>query len=74
MSDSVRPFTVAIPDSDLDDLHARLRNTRWGDAEVVDDWSQGIPLEYVRDVATYSERPTDGIPQRNIDPRNPEQP
>ena len=53
MSDSVRPFTVAIPDSDLDDLHARLRNTRWGDAEVVDDWSQGIPLEYVRDVATY---------------------
>ena len=53
MSDSVRPFTVAIPDSDLDDLHARLRNTRWGDAEVVDDWSQGIPLAYVRDVATY---------------------
>ena len=53
MSDSVRPFTVTIPDGDLDDLRTRLRNTRWGDPEVVDDWSQGIPLAYVQEVATY---------------------
>ena len=53
MSDSVRPFTVVIPDSDLEDLRARLRNTRWGDAEVVDDWSQGVPFAYVREVAEY---------------------
>jgi hypothetical protein len=54
MSDSsIRPFTVAIPDSDLEDLRSRLGNTRWGDAEVVDDWSQGIPFAYVQEVATF---------------------
>jgi pimeloyl-ACP methyl ester carboxylesterase len=53
MSSSVRPFTINVPDGDLEDLRTRLRNTRWGDAEVVDDWSQGIPLGYVREVASY---------------------
>lgn len=37
----------------LDDLRARLRNTRWPDAELVDDWSQGVPLAYVREVCRY---------------------
>jgi pimeloyl-ACP methyl ester carboxylesterase len=54
MSDApVRPFTIAIPDADLADLRNRLHSTRWGDAEVVDDWSQGIPFAYVREVAEY---------------------
>jgi pimeloyl-ACP methyl ester carboxylesterase len=54
MSDAaVRPFTIAIPDADLVDLRNRLHDTRWGDAEVVDDWSQGTPLAYVQEVATY---------------------
>jgi pimeloyl-ACP methyl ester carboxylesterase len=49
----IRPFRIAIPDSDLDDLRARLTNTRWPEAECVDDWSQGIPLAYTRDLAEY---------------------
>ncbi|MFT6293328.1 MAG: pimeloyl-ACP methyl ester carboxylesterase, partial [Ilumatobacter sp.] len=49
----VRPFTIDMPDSALDDLHARLRNTRWPEAEVVDDWSQGTPLGYVQELCDY---------------------
>ena len=37
----------------LDDLRRRLRDTRWPERELVDDWSQGIPLGYVQDVCTY---------------------
>ena len=53
MSDGVREFTIDVADEVLDDLRARLRNTRWPDAEVVDDWTQGIPLAYVQDVCRY---------------------
>ena len=49
----IRPFTIAIPDEDLADLRRRIKSTRWPEAEVVDDWSQGIPLAYVQDVAAY---------------------
>ncbi len=53
MYDAINPFTIAIPDADLDDLKARLALTRWPEAEPVDDWSQGIPLSYVQEVAAY---------------------
>ena len=53
MNQTIRPFTIDVPDTVLDDLRQRLRNTRWPDSEVVDDWSQGIPLAYVQDVCAY---------------------
>jgi pimeloyl-ACP methyl ester carboxylesterase len=53
MSDEIRPFTIDVPDELLDDLRRRLHATRWPDREVVDDWSQGIPLAYVRDVCEH---------------------
>jgi pimeloyl-ACP methyl ester carboxylesterase len=53
VSDAITPFTIHVPDAVLDDLQARLRNTRWPEAELVDDWSQGIPLSYVQDVCRY---------------------
>ena len=40
----VAPFTLAIPQVDLDDLAQRLARTRWPDPETVDDTSQGPPL------------------------------
>ena len=49
----ITPFTIDVPDGLLDDLRARLRNTRWPEREVVDDWSQGTPLGYVQDVCEY---------------------
>ena len=47
------PFRIDIPEADLDDLRQRLRRTRWPDPETVDDWSQGAPLAYVRDLCDY---------------------
>ncbi|BCQ08654.1 epoxide hydrolase [Mycobacterium heckeshornense] len=49
----VRPYRIDIPDDVLDDLRFRLARTRWPDAECVDDWSQGMPLGYTRDLAGY---------------------
>ncbi len=48
-----KPFRIAIEDAILDDLRARLRNTRWPEAELVDDWSQGVPLAWIRDICRY---------------------
>ena len=53
MSEEIRPFTIAVPESVLDDLKNRLHHTRWPDRELVDDWSQGVPLHYVRELAAY---------------------
>ena len=49
----ITPFRIAVPDSDLADLTDRLRRTRWPEPECVDDWSQGIPLAYTRELADY---------------------
>jgi pimeloyl-ACP methyl ester carboxylesterase len=52
---SINPFRIAVSDDDLDDLRSRLSRTRWPEAECVDDWSQGIPLAYTRELAAYWE-------------------
>jgi epoxide hydrolase len=49
----VKPFRIDVPDDVLDDLRSRLARTRWPEAECVDDWSQGIPLAYTRELAAY---------------------
>ena len=53
MSEMIEPFHLAIPQSDLDDLHNRLARTRWPEPETVDDWSQGAPLDRVRALCAY---------------------
>ncbi|MBD3646590.1 MAG: epoxide hydrolase N-terminal domain-containing protein, partial [Pseudomonadales bacterium] len=47
------PWAIDIDQQVLDDLKARLRLTRWPDRETPDDWSQGIPLEYMQEVHDY---------------------
>ncbi|MEV6880190.1 epoxide hydrolase family protein [Amycolatopsis sp. NPDC051128] len=46
----VEPFQVFLDEADIADLRERLRRTRWPEAETVDDWSQGVPLAYVREL------------------------
>lgn len=53
MAGEIIPFTIEVADDVLDDLRRRLHNTRWPEAEPVDDWSQGIPLSYVQEVCDY---------------------
>ena len=49
----ITPFTINTPESQLTDLRNRIDNTRWAEEECVNDWSQGIPLTYVREIADY---------------------
>jgi epoxide hydrolase len=49
----LRPFRVEISDAAIDDLRERLARTRWPEKEPVDDWSMGIPLAYVQELAEY---------------------
>lgn len=51
--ENIRPFRVEVPQDALDDLRDRLARTRWPEKETVDDWDQGIPLAYARELATY---------------------
>jgi pimeloyl-ACP methyl ester carboxylesterase len=51
--DAPVPFTVRFEPSAVDDLRSRLRNARWPERETVTDWSQGVPLEHLRDLCAY---------------------
>src|SRR3954466_2789581 len=50
---AVRPFTIEIPQADLEDLRSRIAATRWPEQETVDDQSQGVPLATMQTIARY---------------------
>jgi pimeloyl-ACP methyl ester carboxylesterase len=50
---TVRPFTIEIPEADLDDLRARIAATRFPEKEPVEDASQGVQLATMRALARY---------------------
>lgn len=52
MSD-ITPFEIQVPQGELDDLQQRLERTRFPEAETPDDWSQGVPLAYARELTEY---------------------
>jgi pimeloyl-ACP methyl ester carboxylesterase len=49
----VDPFRIDVPETELDDLRERLKAARWPERETVDDWSQGVPLDYLRELCAY---------------------
>lgn len=49
----IRPFRIAIPQSELDDLQHRLARTRWPDELPGAGWNYGIPLDYVKELVEY---------------------
>src|SRR3954451_1247837 len=46
-------FRIQVADAELDDLRLRLSRARLPERETVADWSQGVPLAYVRDLCRY---------------------
>ncbi|MGW0801602.1 epoxide hydrolase family protein [Nonomuraea sp. NPDC002799] len=50
---AVQPFTLAIPQSDVDDLRDRLTRTRWPDELPGVGWSRGVPLEFLKELVTH---------------------
>ncbi len=53
MPEQIVPFRIQIPDAELDDLRRRITHARWPDEQTVDDWSQGVPLAYLKDLCRY---------------------
>jgi epoxide hydrolase len=49
----VREFRIEVPESELDDLRERLARTRWPDPATVPGWTQGVPLDYARELVDY---------------------
>ena len=49
----IRDFKIDIPAEQIDEMKARLRLTRFPDAETPKDWAQGIPLGYMQEIRDY---------------------
>jgi microsomal epoxide hydrolase len=50
---TMEPFRIAVPQSDIDDLHRRLRQTRWPDHVPGSGWTYGADLATIRSLAEY---------------------
>jgi pimeloyl-ACP methyl ester carboxylesterase len=50
---AIEPFTTPVDAAALADLADRLARTRWPGAEVVDDWSQGVPRAELEVLCRY---------------------
>ena len=51
--DAIRPFTVNIPQDEIDELRRRILATRWPDRETVNDQSQGVQLAKLKPLVEY---------------------
>jgi pimeloyl-ACP methyl ester carboxylesterase len=49
----IEQFRIEYSDDAILDLRDRLRRTRWPEKETVDDWSQGVPLSYAKELCAY---------------------
>jgi microsomal epoxide hydrolase len=49
----MRTYHIDIPQPALDDLRARLANSRWPDEIPGQGWNRGVPLAYLRELADY---------------------
>src|ERR1700757_2079746 len=50
---AIRPFTVEIPEAEIEALRARVVATRWPSKELVQDGSQGVQLATLQKLARY---------------------
>ena len=51
--DRLRPFRIEVPEAALRDLRERSSARAGPEAETVADWSQGVPLAYLRELCGY---------------------
>lgn len=49
----IRPFTIEVPEAELDELRERVKAARWPERETVSDQSQGVRLDTIQELARY---------------------
>ena len=47
------PFQIDFKQDQITDLRNRLVAARWPEAQTVDDWTQGVPLSYLKELCDY---------------------
>ncbi len=52
-STDITPYTIDIPQADLDDLRERLARARWPEALPGQGWDRGVDLDYLKGLAEY---------------------
>ena len=50
---AIRPFSIEVPQEDLDELRRRITATRLPSKELVDDRSQGVQLATIQALSRY---------------------
>jgi epoxide hydrolase len=53
MGDELRPFTISVAEGALEDLRQRLMRARWPEPATVADGSQGVPVDWLRELCDY---------------------
>ena len=49
----IRSYTINVADEEIERLKSRLEISRFPEKETTDDWSQGAPLAYVKNITDY---------------------
>ena len=72
-NNDIRPFHIAVPEADLDDLRVRLARARWTAGQLPGiGWDRGVPLTELKELVEYwidgydwraHERRVNGYPQ-----------
>jgi pimeloyl-ACP methyl ester carboxylesterase len=44
-------FTISVPDEAIEDLHRRLRQTRWPDTVTGSGWTYGLDVDWMKSIA-----------------------
>jgi len=52
-NEAITPFRIGIPPADLDDLRRRLAATRWAGPLPGAPWERGVPVDDLRELASY---------------------
>jgi hypothetical protein len=47
----IKPFSANISEEILDDLKARIKNTRWTDELTDSNWSYGTSLSFMKELS-----------------------
>jgi len=50
---TTKKFTIKVSQAALDDLHDRLGRTRWPDEMPGAGWARGVPMAYLKKLASY---------------------
>ena len=49
----IKPFTVSVPDSTLEEIYNKIKNYPWKEMPNLDGWEYGSNLNYMKDFSKY---------------------